>query len=179
LRHTEDIKLAEEAVNGNPTAFARLVKSYESSLYQVSYAMLRSDSDSVDAAQEAILQAYRSIGQLREPRYFKTWLIRILINQCNRILDQRKKIVPLDSIAEPSVVMDHEERLDIQQAVLQLESELRVVVTLFYMEDLSYRDIAEMLDVPEGTVKSRLNRAKTKLAAIIDPSHEGRVIHER
>ncbi|WP_166244652.1 sigma-70 family RNA polymerase sigma factor [Paenibacillus turpanensis] len=178
MQSEESGRLAAEAVRGSQEAFVQLIKAYEGTLYQVSYAMLRSDSDCVDAAQETILEAFRSIGQLKEPKYFKTWLIRILIHQCNRILRRRSKIVSMDFVAEPSFSMNEEDRLDLQAAVQRLEDELQIVITLFYMEDLSYSEIAEMLEIPEGTVKSRLHRAKLKLAAWMDPSSKGRYAHE-
>lgn len=167
------------AQQGDKEAFVQLIKEMEHSLYKVSKAILLSDSECLDAVQETILIAYTSIHQLREPRYFKTWLTRILINECNKIRKNQQKIVNLQSYAEPSATEHRDDIIDLNSAIAVLEPELRTVITLFYYEDLSIKEIGTILEIATGTVKSRLNRARTKLQSLVSVNNlEGRLLHE-
>ena len=91
------VKLAQL---GDKEVFVELIKSLESSLYKVSKAILLSDSECLDAVQETILIAYKNIQQVREPKYFKTWITRILINECNKLRKTQTKIVMMDRYLE-------------------------------------------------------------------------------
>lgn len=160
----KDVTLARK---GNKEAFVRLIQACELSMYRVAKSMVRSDETVADVMQETILKAYDAIGSLREPKYFKTWLIRILINQCQQVLRHDAKVVPLgdwmDQIGdEPSY--DH---LDIEEALHALKEEHRVAISLFYLEDMLIKDIAALLEVPEGTVKSRLSVARKQLKELL------------
>lgn len=165
-----DVKLAQK---GNKDAFVRLITAAEKSLYRVARAILKSDNECADAIQESILKAYKSMGGLREPQYFKTWLTKILINECNRILKNNKKIIPIEEYMDQAYTLDAYEKVEIQEAVSSLEDEFRVVVVLFYFEDMSIKDIAQMLEIPEGTVKSRLSRARERLSKQLKILSEG------
>ncbi|MBY0122006.1 sigma-70 family RNA polymerase sigma factor [Bacillus sp. S/N-304-OC-R1] len=171
--------LVISAQQGNKEAFTKLIKNMEHSLYKVSKAILLSDSECLDAVQEAVLIAYTTIHQLREPKFFKTWITRILINECNKIRRNQTKIVKLDGMSEPSINEQRDAIIDLQTAVNSLDSDLRTVITLYYYEDLSIKDIGAILDIAGGTVKSRLNRARTKLFSLLSTNNsEGRMLHE-
>lgn len=171
--------LVKRAQLGDKEAFVQLIKGMEASLYKVSKAILLSDSECLDAVQETILIAYTSIQQVREPKFFKTWITRILINECNKIRKVQTKIVKMDSYLEPSTNEQREIFIDLQTAIDNLETDLRSVITLYYYEDLSIKEIGTVLDIAVGTVKSRLNRARTKLGSLIEEHKvEGRVLHE-
>lgn len=163
-----------KARKGNKNAFVALIKYYESSLYRVAKSYLKTDSDCADAIQETILKAYQAIKGLKEPKYFRTWLIRILINECNRILQVRKKIIPVQELRERIQPEIGTQRIELQEILHLVEEELRVIITLYYQEDLSVKDIALLLDIPEGTVKSRLSRAREKLAYYLTEDFEKR-----
>jgi len=81
----------KKAKKGNKDSFINLINYCEASLYRISSAILKKDEECVDAIQEAILKAYYSIHKLKEPSYFKTWITRILINECYKILNNKKK----------------------------------------------------------------------------------------
>ncbi|MFD2443247.1 RNA polymerase sigma factor [Bacillus sp. CGMCC 1.16607] len=164
---------------GNKEAFVQLIKGMEHSLYKISKAILLSDSECLDAVQETLLIAYTRIDQVREPKFFKTWITRILINECNKIRKSQAKIVKLEGVVEPSVVEIRDSIMDLQSAINGLESDLRIVITLYYYEDLSIKEIGSILDIAGGTVKSRLNRARTKLFHLLNTNQtEGRLLHE-
>jgi RNA polymerase sigma-70 factor (ECF subfamily) len=167
----DDVILARK---GNKEAFVRLIKSSETSMYRVAKSIVRADAECADAIQEAILRAYKSISSLKNAEYFKTWLIRILINECNRLMKERNKVVLLEKVKDHGHPSTVQERLEIQEAIEALDDDLRVIVTLFYIEDMPQNDISELLGIPEGTVKSRLHRAREKLSVLLNKNDERR-----
>jgi len=112
--------------------------------------------------QEAILRAFRSMKSLKEPAFFKSWLIRILIHECNRMLQQKKNVIPIQ-IDEKGEKDPNYSNIEIMEAVRSLEKDLRIVIHLYYFCDWPIKDIAEALEQPEGTIKSRLYRAREQL----------------
>ncbi|MBQ8506990.1 MAG: sigma-70 family RNA polymerase sigma factor [Clostridia bacterium] len=145
----------------NKQEFSKRVLALEGRLYRISYGMLQNRQDAMDAAQEAVLRAWEKLESLREARYFETWLTRILINVCRTMLASRRSAVPLESVAEPAAPEGAHPAL--HDALMALEGELRLPVMLHYMEGYRVREIAQMLEIPEGTVKSRMKRAKLEL----------------
>ena len=163
----DTVKLVRKSKKGNNLAFSILIKSYEKDLYKVAIAMTKNEDDALDCIQEAILQAYISIKDLRQDEYFKTWLIKILINKCNALLKKNKKILNLDvSIAENDKV-EQSDRLELKDSINNLDSNLKIIVILYYYEDMSIKDISESLNIPQGTIKSRLSRARSKLKEML------------
>lgn len=156
--------------------FVRMIRAYEATMYRVAWGMLRTDEDAADAIQESIITAFRQIGQLREPRYAKTWLIRILINECNAMLNRKRQVVPLygnGEAAPQSHPRSSEDKLDLYDAIGTLVWEQREVIMLHYLEDMPLKEVGELLQISEGTVKSRLYRAREKLALLLrDPLQE-------
>ena len=169
---TKDVQLAKR---GDQEAFIRLIRSSEESMYRIAKAIVKTDADCADAMQEAILKAYHSIGSLREIAFFKTWLLRILINQCKEMVRRRAKVVPMQEFLERGQEAPYE-RVELQEAVDSLSEELRLLVTLYYFEDVPVKEIAAMLGLPDGTVKSKLARARQQLARFFGEEaerHEG------
>jgi RNA polymerase sigma-70 factor (ECF subfamily) len=122
--------------------------------------------------QEALAKAWANIRTLREPRYFRTWLIRILLNECYRILRRGKH-------AESELPQEYagfdapgEDTMDLRNALMSLPEDQRTAIVLFHVEDLTVDEIARVMKVPPGTVKSRLSRARTKLAAVLRPKED-------
>ncbi|WP_427180997.1 RNA polymerase sigma factor [Paenibacillus sp. TC-CSREp1] len=156
--------LIQQAIQGDRDAFIRLIRDIEHSLYNTAISMLRKEEDAADAIQETILKAYKSMHTLREPRYFKTWMFRILINECNTLLSRRSLStsyaeVPTGHQAQTSPY----DEVDMREAVDQLEEAKRIVIVLHYFEDMSLRQIADTLGLSESAVKMRLNRARKEL----------------
>ncbi len=173
----DDVRKAQQ---GDRDAFARLIKNMEGSLYRIASSILKSDQEKLDAAQEAIIKAYVSLPTLNHPSFFKTWMIRILIRECMRIARSRQKIIPIGEMAESAAVQHFEHRIELQEAIDSLDEDHRTVILLHYMEDLSIKDIAEILEQKEETVKSRLNRARKRLSQLLsDPYNAGGVANER
>lgn len=146
----------------NRQEFTHRVLALEGRLHRISYGLLRNAQDQQDAVQEAVLKAWQKICSLRDERFFATWLTRILINECYNLLSARKGAVPLDAVQEiPSAA--GEANRELRDAVLALDEKLRLPVLLHYMEGYRVREIAEILKLPEGTVKTRLARAKREM----------------
>ncbi len=142
-----------------------LVLASERQLYSTAKTILYSDQDCADAIQETIVKAFSKINTLRNDRFAKTWLIRILINECYTILRKSSKLVSLESMGETAETGEEEnaDYSDLYIAVNSLKEELRLPVILYYIEDFSVKEIARILNITEGAVQKRLARARGKL----------------
>lgn len=146
------------------TAFSQAVIDAEPTLYRVAKSMLRSEHDCADAAQQAILHAWEQLDTLRKPQYFKTWLTRILINECTAILRLRQRLAPYEPEQAAAVpAPTPEDHSDLYAALSALDEIYRLPVVLHYLEGFKTREIAGMLGIPEGTVKTRLKTARGML----------------
>ena len=164
----------KRAVKGDKDAFYKLIMENKASMYRVSKAILQKEEDVEDAISEAILKAYKNIGSLKEEKFFKTWLIRIVINESNTLYKKRNREVTVDHSEFKTIkVEDRYKDISLYDAINSLENELRTTTILFYFEDMKYKDIAKLLNVKEGTVKSRLSRAKQKLYNILKEDISG------
>lgn len=175
--------LLEKAQKGDADAFAELVAPYEGLVYRHCLQTLRNEADAQEAAQEAMLRAYRAIGRFRGGSSVATWLYRIAHNVC---LDMRKRpqahreVASLQAMADegfdpPSATPDPEqaylkgsEQARLREAMTRLPVEWQTLLSLRYGDGLSYEQLAKALRMGLGTVKSRLNRAKEKLRALLD-----------
>ena len=162
-----DINVRKAKV-GDKEAFKKLIEENKISMYRVSKAILNKEEDIEDAIGESILKAYKNISSLRNEAYFKTWLIRIVINESNNIYKKRNREIAMDK--ERFINMEHRDfykDFSLYDAINSLEDDLKITTLLYYFEDLKYKDIAKLLKIKEGTVKSRLSRAKQKLYEIL------------
>ena len=142
-------------------------------LYRVSCTLLDRQEDREDAVQEAICRAWERIGSLKKPQYFRTWLVRILINECYGLLRQGSRVVCMDELPEgPAQEPDRERSMDLAEAVSSLDEKLRLPVVLYYAEGYSVREIAQLLDASESAVKMRLLRARDDLRERLNEEDE-------
>ncbi|UOE96012.1 sigma-70 family RNA polymerase sigma factor [Alkalihalobacillus sp. LMS39] len=170
---TDMLRLVKKAQKGNKEAFVSLIKQNESLLYRVARSILQNDNDCLDAIQETILKAYQNIETVREPKYFKTWIVRIVMNECYSMQTLKRKVVPLEKTEEPSFKDTTSETMIIHEAIDSLHEDFRRVIMLFYFEDLSIKDIASLLEIPESTVKTRLHRARNQLDTWLTNTDKG------
>ena len=144
--------------------FVRRVTEMESRLYRIACSQLREPADREDAVQEAVLRAWQGRNRLREERYFETWLIRILINECHNIHRLRRRMVPVDEAPEPKQEIHMPERDEgVREAIWRLPEKLKLPVVLYYIEGYDTKEIAQILVLPKGTVCGRLRRAREAL----------------
>jgi len=150
--------------------FSALVIQNQETLFHTAKAILRSDEDAEDAVQEAICAAFERRESLREADKFRPWLLRILVNKCYDTCRRRRPTVDLEDVADylPAKGEDHTERLTLWQAVMALGGDLRAVVTLFYYDGLSIREISGVLGISEAAVKTRLSRGRAKLRQLLE-----------
>lgn len=132
-------------------------------MYHVAKTLLRSDADCADAIQEAVVKAFASFQTLRRDAYAKTWLIRIVINECYAIMRRENRLVPLEDYAVEEEAAEQADYSDLYEALGHLPEEVRLTVTLYYMEGYSVREIAGLMNTTESAVKSRLARARDKM----------------
>ncbi|HZG16058.1 MAG TPA: sigma-70 family RNA polymerase sigma factor [Candidatus Bathyarchaeia archaeon] len=166
-------KNVRKAQQGNSEIFIQLVKQMESSLYSTARAILKKDEDCADALQETILKAYRSLSTLREPHFFKTWLMRILINECNAMLRKRTQTISVAEIPPEASISHNHDYMDLREAVDGLEEQQRLVIVLHYFQDLPLKQVADILGITEGAAKTRLYRARNTLHTMLNMNQEG------
>lgn len=158
----EEILLVKRAIKGNDEAFEKLIDIYFDRLYKEAYLKCKNEDDAKEVVQETIYKAYMNIKQLREPKYFKTWISRILINVCN---DYLNKVGMVDLAHEESsfvkeiVVEDKiEVKIDLYNAIDELEDKYKDAIILKYIEDLKLEEISNILDRPINTIKTHLRK---------------------
>lgn len=154
--------LIKKAKRQDAAAFTELMQFYLKDLYRVAFAILLNDEDAADAIQDTILTCWEKLYTLRKEQYFKTWLTRILINNCYAIRKQRKHLTELGAYDAP--VTEEGYNLEYREALSSLEEKYRSVMTLFYSEGYHIDEISSMLHIPQSTVKTRLQRGREKLA---------------
>lgn len=168
-------KLIEKAKKGDKESFTKLMLLVEKELYHVAKARLKSDDDIYDAIQETAIIAYKNIRKLKENQYFKTWIIRILINETNLIYKRNKKrnLIPFEEIANAQNINDasiekSNIKLDFKFISNKLKEEDRIIVILYYMNRFTDKEIGEVLNLKINTVKTKRTRAIQKIKNIIE-----------
>ena len=167
-----DDALVRRAVAGDQHAFAVLMDRHERRVYNLAFRMLGGHDDARDAAQEAFLSCFRNLHRFRGDAAFTTWLHRIAVNACYDALRRRRPTSPLEEmVSEPAPAPDHAERAaaaaDVQRALLVVPVEYRTVLVMHELQDLPLDHISEVLDIPVGTVKSRLHRGRVALGRLL------------
>lgn len=169
----DDQWLVRQCLAGNSRAFEVLVDRYEMSIFNVVLKMVKNPDDAADLTQSAFVKAYEKLHTYK-PRYkFFSWFYRIAINESLNFLSQRKNFDHLNegllsTEKNPDEILDELERDEnIQDALMALKPESRIVIVLRHFQELSYREISQILDVPEKTVKSRLFGARSHLRRIL------------
>ncbi|HJT31003.1 MAG TPA: sigma-70 family RNA polymerase sigma factor [Pirellulales bacterium] len=155
-----------------PTAdISQFVADHHAAVFRYAYRLTGATCDAEDLTQQTFLAAHQNFGQLREPEHGRGWLFAILRSCYLRLCRQRRPIAAADMQLDLSTIpADRPEDLmvdpeELQRAIDDLPDEFKLVVLLFYFEGCSYREISEKLNVPTGTVMSRLSRAKGRLRA--------------
>lgn len=159
--------------------FFRLLEPEQGKLYRLALAILGSDADARDALQEAVIRAFRAYPQLRGGETaFAAWMRRIVVNSATQILRRRMRVIPVErpeSLHPDPAGPPPEPPGDVWDAVRRLDDRYRSVVVLRFLGDLSLEEIARVLDIPLGTVKSRLHVALRRLRSMLgDTGHERR-----
>lgn len=160
-------RLIKKAINGNKKAFEELILYYHKDLYKIARTRLSNEDDICDAIQETILSVYNSLETLRDISKFKSWLITILINQCNSIYKKNSlsNIVSYESINAEKIYTENLLHTDIEfySLIDKVDTDERTILILHYVENYKLKEIANILQMNEATVRSKLFRAKKKI----------------
>jgi RNA polymerase sigma factor (sigma-70 family) len=179
----EDQERIRAAQQGDREALLDILRGIESTVYRTAYYMLGNEQDALDAAQDALIRIYTKIESYEQKAKFQTWVQRIVTNICIDKLRRKKQTV---SIEEHEMVFRAQDNIeeeiervylasDIQRAINLLPDAHRTVVVLRYLQDFSYNEIAQSLDLPLNTVKSYLFRARQQLQTLLKDNQEGGV----
>lgn len=166
-------ELVKKAKNGDKEAFTTLMLGLENELYKIARARLKNDDDIYDAVQETIIKAFESIKKLKQTQYFKTWIIRILINTTKDIYrrnNTERELCIEDIKSSQTTNNDNIEiQLDLSFIYKTLKYEERIIIILYYMEGFTDKEIGEILKLKENTVKTKRTRAKQKIKNVLEP----------
>lgn len=190
----DDYSLIADCLKGNPASFGTLISRYQDRLYNTVYRLVDNPDDAADVVQEAFLSAYLSLKHFKGDSQFFTWLYRIAVNaaithkrrrrhgiQPIKTSDSAPGVEPLDPAASnrPGHAMEMQEtERKIHAALQKISPEFRAVLVMKDMEDMKYEEIAEILKVPIGTVRSRLHRARLEFKTMLE-REEGKVNSEK
>lgn len=142
--------------------FCERVSQYRHQFYITAYAILGNEADAEDAVCNAILSGYEHLAQLKNPKKFKSWMLTITKNEALKLCRKRMEL-PGDENVERLMQPTYDSHNELWDIVQSLKDEYRIVIVLFYYNDLSLRDISQVLDISIGTVKSRLDRGRKLL----------------
>lgn len=169
-------QLVKKAKRHDKEAFTKLMELNGKSMYKVAKAILENDEDVADAMQEAVLSCWEHIHTLKREEYFKTWMIRILINKCNVIYKQRKRFVADNNLPERGKWEQDYVNIEWMEFFQYLEEKYRTVVILYYVEGFKVREIAQILDISENTVKGRMVTARKKMEKLYNTERSWKTI---
>ena len=176
-----DLKLAQRALAGNAQAFAEIVKNHQRLVWHMAWRMLQQRQEAEDCSQEIFLRVHQSLKQYRGESALGTWIGRVAFSVALRMAQKRKLRLDIPSDVKPELAFEHigsgediqsahaesEQLQTLYAAIEQLPCLPRTVLSMHYRDDMSISDIALMLNCPEGTIKSHLNRGRNRLRAIL------------
>ena len=145
-------------------AFMELIEENTQSMYKTAWAILRNEEDVADALQETIVKGFESLHTLRRPEFFKTWMMRILINTCLQIRKQRQRLLTFgEDLPEIPVEDCYDADTGFKELLNMVDEADRLLLTLYYADEFKLSEIAELLEMNVNTVKTRLSRAREKI----------------
>ena len=176
MKENQNIDLVKRAQKQDPDAFTELIETRMKSLYRAAIAILENDEDAADAIQDTIISCWEKLGTLKKPQYFRTWIMRILINKCYDLQRKKKLYVPIESQPEPQIYDEY--NIELKEALAFCGEKYGLILTLYYGEGYKIREISDILDIPAATVQTRLRRARMKLAEYYGYGHKGKADYE-
>jgi RNA polymerase sigma-70 factor (ECF subfamily) len=173
-KEQSDKTLIERTKAGDIEAFSELARRHEQTVYNLALRFMRDPSLAEDMAQEALVKAYQKLHKFRGDARFSTWLYRIVCNVCLSELQKRKRRGELSAVNEPEssqapdiTAAQADEAALVRRSVAQLPKRYAQAITLYYLQDLSYEEVAEIMKVPQGTLKTWMHRARKQLRDIV------------
>jgi len=160
-----------KARKGNSNAFVELMNACQGYLYKIAFAYMKNEQDALEVVSETVFKAYINIDKLKNPEYFNTWIIKILINLCINKLRVNNHIILIEEYEEihsngnglSNIDLEIPRNVDLYNAIDKLDLRSKSIIILKYFEDMTIMQISEILDTPQGTVKSNIHRTLKKL----------------
>ena len=169
-----DLETIKKAKQGFVNEIGTIILENMQTLYRVAFSILRTEDEINDAISNTTVIVFEKIHTLKNEEYFKTWLTRILINECYKIYNQNKKIIYLENYDQEKLTYNDTYVVDdIKNVIKNLDKDLKQIVILYYFEDFSVKEISKIIKIPEGTVKSRLSRARKELEKALLAEDQG------
>ena len=159
----------KKAQNGDKQAFCRVIENVERKLYIIARSRLTNTEDIKDAMQDAIMYAYINIKKLKEVKKFNAWIVKILINSCNKIYNQKKiNILSYSEFDEnkfkyESDFIDLENNMNFFNIIDFLDVQEKTLITMYYLDEYTTKEISEILDINESTLRSKLSSIRNKI----------------
>lgn len=158
--------LIKRSKKGDKEAFALLMDMHRQMLYNTALLVLHQEDDALDAIQDAILACWENLPTLRKDQYFKTWLVKILLNKCRDIQRSQSHYAFVEELPESGDEPGWDTHMDVGRAMGRLGDQDQLILSLFYYDDLNIRQIAEALSISEGAVRTRLTRSRERFKKI-------------
>lgn len=162
-----NVKRIKKAQRGNSKAFLECFQTYEVDIYKMAFIYMKNEEDALEVVQETAYRSFKNVSSIKEPTYFKTWLLKIAINVSIDLLRKKKIDVQMHEHVKDQLSTDLNEDIDLEITLKDLLSHLnepeKSVVVLRFYQDLTFSEISNVLDLPLGTVKTILYRALEKL----------------
>ncbi|WP_122643012.1 RNA polymerase sigma factor [Luxibacter massiliensis] len=158
--------LVKKAQKHDKQAFVELMELEKQNMYKVARSYLNCQEDIADAIQETIVTCYEKIDSLKNPEFFRTWLVRILINKCKDILRSGRREYLLETFPEQEDTCMELLNYEFEELMGQMDDKYRIVLLLYYSEGFKVREIAQILDLEESTVKTRLARGRKQFEKV-------------
>lgn len=168
-------ELVEKAKKNDKEAFSELIVAVEKELYLIAKTKLNNDDDIGDAIQETIYKSYKNIKKLKDDSLFKTWLVKILINECNNIYRKKSKYtISYEEKEMENYISANEDSNDLEFEVLikNLDTEEKLILTLYYCSKYTVKEISKIMKIKENTVKSKMVRAREKIKQQLEKDGE-------
>ena len=161
-------KLIEKAKRGDRESFNQIVLMIKDNLYRIAKMRFQNEDDINEVVQLTIIEVYNSLWKLRDNSKFKSWIIRILINYCNKLYkkksrNEKEQNIEIDIEEKDDVIARKIDQLDFNILIKELDYRERLSLTLYYGEELPYKEISKILKEPESTIRNRNSRAIDKL----------------
>lgn len=162
MKNIKPEQLVQQAKTRDPDAFTALMDLQMQGMYKIARSILHNDEDAADAIQETILICWEKLDSLKTDKYFKTWITRILINNCYKLLQKNRNITYMDEVPDISTESNFT-HYEWEDALSVLNENYRLIVTLFYSQGFHTKEIANILGITDNTVRIRLSRARKQL----------------
>ena len=169
MNHEDELHLARRAIRGDPDAYGELIRHYQEYLYKMAWLQMNHEDNALDLVSATILKGWQGIRKLKHPEWFKTWITRILLNTAKTELKKIAYYEKAESVTPELPVQNSsvEERIDLEQAICRLPDRHRLAIQLKYFSGLSVKEIAFVMNAPEGSVKAYLSRGRYELKKIL------------